>query len=480
MRIKRTILQPFKSMNQMGLERTSLQLRLTVGITTIALLGIGSIGTWTAWQMRKMLVVDHKQDMSAVATHLNQQLINANNNQWQQVIDNWAAPDLWLVVKRQNARVLARSGPLVNFSEEMATVPWAQAPTQPTVQHINGRQMILCRKPIKRAGQTLGELYLARDVTHDYNVLSTLLHTLLFATLLALVLIAGLIAMYVRRSLRPLRQMNQIATAQVGKPRAMPFPSQPVPVEVEGLVQAMSSLSNRLSESGERQREFTNSLSHELRTSLSLIQGYLQSTLRRGDNLTPVQREALEIASSEANRTIQLLKDLLDLGRMNSGKMELYLKPVVLNDVVESAIELVDPEQQRVIEVAAEAPVVAQADMAQLHRVFLHLLKNAMQYSKPDQPIHLKLYSSQEWAVLQVRDYGCGIPTSEQAHIFDPFYRVEASRCRSTGGMGLGLAIVKALVEGMGGEVSVDSTLGKGSTFRVKLPLETKKTKDRK
>jgi signal transduction histidine kinase len=242
----------------------------------------------------------------------------------------------------------------------------------------------------------------------------------------------------------------------------------------------MSSLSNRLSETGERQREFTNSLSHELRTSLSLIQGYVQSTLRRGDNLTPAQREALEIASSEANRTIQLLKDLLDLGRMNSGKMELHLKPVVLNTVVENAIELVDPEQQRIIEVEAEAPVIAQADLTQIHRVLMHLLKNAMQYSKPDQPIHLQLHQSKEWAMLHVRDHGCGIPTSEQALIFNPFYRVEASRCRSTGGMGLGLAIVKALVEGMGGEVSVASTLGKGSTFTVKLPLAPEKTKDKK
>ncbi|MBF2050996.1 MAG: HAMP domain-containing histidine kinase [Elainella sp. C42_A2020_010] len=469
MRIRHGISPSFK---QIGLERTSLQLRLTVGITTIALLGIGSIGTWTAWQMRKMLVVDHKETMATVATHVSQRLAKTDPDAWQPVLDEWASPNLWLAAKRfEDGKVLARSGPLVDFAAKMPAIPWAQTSSKPTVQRIDGRQIVLCRKPVTRAGQLLGELYLARDVTHDYNVLSTLINTLLFATLLALAVIAGLIAMYIRRSLRPLRQMNQMASAQVGKPQPLSLPAQPVPVEVEGFVQAMSSLYNQLSETGERQRQFTNSLSHELRTSLSLIQGYVQSTLRRGDNLTPAQREALEIAASETHRMIHLLKDLLDLGRMNSGKLELCLKPISLNSVVESAIELVDPEQQRLIEVEAPAPVVAHADMAQISRVLMHLLKNAMQYSKPDQPIQLKLYQTSVWAVLQIRDYGCGIPASEHSSIFDPFYRVEASRCRSTGGIGLGLAIVKALVEGMAGKVGVESTPGDGSTFTVKLPL---------
>jgi hypothetical protein len=243
-------------------------------------------------------------------------------------------------------------------------------------------------------------------------------------------------------------------------------------MEVQGLVEAMSSLSTRLSETGERQREFTNSLSHELRTSLCLIQGYLQSTLRRGDNLTGSQREALEIAASEADRTIQLLKDLLDLGRINSGTMELQFNPIDLKDLLDSVIQMVDPYRERIIEVAAETQVVAQADRSQLSRVLMHLLKNAMQFSKPDRPIQVLLgQTGGKWATVQINDCGCGIAEADQARIFDPFYRVETSRCRATGGMGLGLAIVKSLLEEMGGEVTVESKLGAGSTFRVKLPL---------
>lgn len=477
MQMKRDTLKSLKQLQPIGLDRTSLQLRLTVGITTIALLGVGVMGTWTTWQMRQMLVVDHQKDMSAAATRLDRQLTSTDMSQWQTTVEEWGAPGLWLTAKQTNGQVMAQSGTLMESSEALAEMSWTQVPTHPTVQTMEGRHLIVDRQPLKQAGRLIGELYLARDITHDYKVFSTLINTLRFATLLALALIAALIAMYIRRSLGPLRRMNQFAAVQASRPRLGMLPTQPVPIEVQGLVQAMSSLSNRLSETGERQREFTNNLSHELRTSLCLIQGYVQSTLRRGDNLTMAQRESLEVAASEADRTIHLLKDLLDLGRINSGTMELRLKPIDLRDAMESAIEMVDPYKERMIEVDAPAPVLAQADATQLTRVLMHLLKNAMQFSKSDKAIQLKLQQSAAWAVLQITDRGCGIPEGDQSRIFEPFYRVEASRCRTTGGMGLGLAIVQALVSEMGGDVTVDSTSGIGSTFTVKLPAaETAQT----
>lgn len=471
MQMKRDTFKAFWRLQPKGLDQTSLQLRLTVGITTIALLGVGVIGTWTTWQMQQMLVGDHKKEISTVGKRLQHQLTHTSPSEWQSVVDEWASPNLWIAVKQPNRQLLAQSGAVANGAMSLPPEAWIKAPTQPNVQTVKGHHLILCRTLLQQTGRSIGELYLARDITHDYNVLSTLINTLRFATILALALIATLIAMYIRRSLRPLRRMNQMVTAQTGKPRLAMLPPQPVPMEVQGLVQAMSSLSTRLSETGERQREFTNSLSHELRTSLCLIQGYLQSTLRRGNNLTGAQREALEIAASEADRTIQLLKDLLDLGRINSGTMELQLKPIDLKELLDSVIQMIDPYRERIIEVITETQVVAQADTNQLSRVLMHLLKNAMQFSKPDRPIRILLGQTGEWATIKISDNGCGIAEADQARIFDPFYRVETSRCRATGGMGLGLAIVKSLLEEMGGEVTVESTLGIGSTFSVKLPL---------
>jgi signal transduction histidine kinase len=200
------------------------------------------------------------------------------------------------------------------------------------------------------------------------------------------------------------------------------------------------------------------------------VQGYLQRILRKGDNLTPTQREALEVAASETQRTTKLLQDLLDLGRMHGGKFDLHLTSVYLNDALRSALQVFDPDCQQIVEIKAASSVVARADPVQLNRVLLHLLKNAKQFSQPGQPIQIRLEQQEDAAILQISDQGCGIAEADQRHIFEPFYRVESSRCRNTGGMGLGLAIVKALVENMNGEVSVESQPEIGSTFTVKLP----------
>ncbi|MCY7282759.1 MAG: HAMP domain-containing histidine kinase, partial [Cyanobacteria bacterium CAN_BIN43] len=237
-------------------------------------------------------------------------------------------------------------------------------------------------------------------------------------------------------------------------------------------------LSARLSETGEQQRQFTDSMSHELRTSLSLIYGYLQSTLRRGDNLTDPQKNALEVAVGETERTIQLLGSLLDLAKLNQGGISLHLIPLNLNDWLQTTHWVVLPESPQSPRLSVEVvsdPLVIQADPAILQQVIQQLIDNAAQYSQPDRPIALSLSRDRQEAVIQMRDRGFGIPAAEQVRIFEPFYRLEASRCRSTGGIGLGLAIVKSLTESMGGRVTVQSTLGEGSVFEVRLPLKVAK-----
>jgi signal transduction histidine kinase len=104
-------------------------------------------------------------------------------------------------------------------------------------------------------------------------------------------------------------------------------------------------------------------------------------------------------------------------------------------------------------------------------QVLTQLIDNAAKYSDAIEPITLKLSQTDRWAVIQLCDKGCGIALADQRSIFEPFHRVDPSRARSTGGVGLGLSIVKSLVEGMEGQVTVQSTPGIGSTFSITLPL---------
>lgn len=478
--------QTLKALRQRGLGLGSLQLRLTLGITTVSLLGVGGIGTWTSWEMRQMLVVQHQDYLKSIGDRIPAELSAKDSVkpiELQELINPWAAPNLWLWVKATDGTIMAASQNLTSFPGDAAQMPAAMMPAEPKISPVNGRYLVLSSQPLSLQGKSLGQVYLAQDITHDYTVLSTLLNSLRFATAVAIAVIATLIAYWVWRSLHPLRQMNRLAIAQGDLPDSL----EQVPSEVKGLVQAFDTLSNRLSEADEHQRQFTNSISHEIRTSLSMVYGYLQSTLRRSANLTSAQKEALEVAVEETERTIQLLKDLIDLARINSDTLAFRIGPVILNDLVETAINQLAVRAAAsdassaldALEVAKPAaeieadrdPIVAQADSEQLVRVLIHLIDNANRYAKTDQPTLIKLRETQTAALIQVCDRGCGISLKDQAHIFEPFYRVDPSRCRTTGGIGLGLAIVKSLVEGMKGQITVESSPGAGSIFTVTLPL---------
>jgi signal transduction histidine kinase len=232
-------------------------------------------------------------------------------------------------------------------------------------------------------------------------------------------------------------------------------------------------LQARLADVEVQQRQLISNISHELRTPLTLIYGYMQSIFRRGDNLTELQRDALEIAMSEMKKTIQLLQESLDLARVDGSTIRFLIEPVAVNDLVTDTVKTMQKSEQRAIVVEAEAlNISVQADAHHLKQVLLKLLDNAVRYSDPDTPIKIKLAQIGDRASISVCDRGCGIPISDQPHIFNPFYRVDRSRNRATGGVGLGLAIVKILVEGMGGSVSVQSQLGEGSIFNVILPIK--------
>jgi signal transduction histidine kinase len=483
--------QKLDALKRKGIDLTSLQFRLTLALTTVSLLGLGSIGSWTIWQMRQMLIVDHQNYLKSLSDRIPAELA-AHHDQGtidthlQALINQWSSPNLWLWVKENNGTVLAASTNISSFPGKAALMPKAMMPNEPQVSSINGRYLVLCSQPLDIQGNAIGDVYLAQDITHDYEVQNTLVNNLIFATILAIALIAILITYLIWRSLHPLRQINRQINWQVNQLAIVQGESfthsleldevdlAKIPSEMKGLVQAFGLLSTKLSTADAQQRQFTNqftnSISHEIRTSLSLVYGYLQSTLRRCTNLTDSQKEALEVAVDETERTIQLLKDLVDLARINSDTMEFSLEPVVLNDVVTTAVHMANLPDATIEIMAAAEMVIAQADRDQLIRVIRHLLDNAVRYAK-DQLIVLKLSETSSHALLQVCDRGCGIPIKDQAHIFEPFYRVENSRCRATGGVGLGLAIVKSLVEGMHGQITVKSLPDEGSIFTVMLPL---------
>jgi signal transduction histidine kinase len=310
------------------------------------------------------------------------------------------------------------------------------------------------------------------DISEQYNQLLRFIDNLKMMSFFLLIIMAIISTLFIQRSLLPLQKINHWAIAHVHELTPYKLKLHQTPKEIKILAQTWIEILTQLRELKEQQRQFINDLAHELRTPLSMVYGYLQRTRKRNENLNESQKESLEMALSDAERMTRILQNLLDLARAGSNTMPPQIEPVILNDLLTNIAQMIEKFEHRKIQLdLVSFPVKLKADYHQLMQIFNHLISNAVKYSDPGEAIYLRLNQIDNWAIIEVSDRGAEIPVSEQSRIFEPFYRVDPSRSRNTGGVGLGLAIVKRLVVSMGGIVTVQSTPGEGNTFIVKLPI---------
>ncbi|HYT26112.1 MAG TPA: ATP-binding protein [Actinomycetota bacterium] len=219
-------------------------------------------------------------------------------------------------------------------------------------------------------------------------------------------------------------------------------------------------------------RDFVVNASHELKTPVAAVRALsetLQSAL--SDDPAAARRFATRIAR-EAERLDLLVRDLLDLSKVERGT--LACEPVDLTSLAKEVVgSYADRAEERRIQLRAalEPGASMRGDRAQLGLLLSNLVDNALHYTSPRGTVRVRLDTCESRVVLQVADTGRGIPASELPRIFERFYRVDKARDRQSGGTGLGLAIVRHVAESHGGTVQVDSELGRGSTFTVALPV---------
>ena len=457
----------------------SLRVRLTVGVATVSALGLGSLAIWTSWKMQQILIDSHKHSIEQIATRLpgDVQLYSEMmppETGLQKAINNLTSTNTLLWVKNPESKMLVKSttGNLLSDSTAAELMSLTEMPAKPQVYKVSQRYFVLYCNSLRVQGKVLGNLFVVLDITYEQKMFQAMLRSLSIATILTIIMISVAIAFYIKRSLQPLRELSQMTELISAEdlPEAQLYLDN-APSEVKELAQTFNMMLSRLSQSWEQERQFVSNVSHELRTPLTIVYGYLQSVLRRQNNLTESQREALETAASEAERTIRLLQDLLDLARADSGYLHFRIEPCVLNDLVAEVVTMAEKYSDRPIIIESKnESLEVKADYNRLKQVLINLIDNAVKYSQPDTTVIVKLYQQEESAIIQVRDKGYGIPLQHQSRIFERFYRVDEARTSSSGGCGLGLSIVKTLVEGMDGSVTVRSRLSEGSVFTITLP----------
>jgi two-component system, OmpR family, phosphate regulon sensor histidine kinase PhoR len=249
--------------------------------------------------------------------------------------------------------------------------------------------------------------------------------------------------------------------------------------------QAMAAQERARAEQAEQRRhELIVNVSHELRTPVASISGHIESLLIATQEGTTAPSPAemynyLNIAHQEVERLGMLVDDLLSLARMESDELHLNIQPVAANEAIEEVYQTLMPlakSQKQVTLVRGSAthlPLVL-ADRQRLIQILLNLARNAITSTPAGGIVSMNLEQADlQHLALIVEDNGVGISADELEHLFERFYRTDASRTRASGGSGLGLAIVHDLVTAMGGSISVESTQGKGSRFTVLLRIAT-------
>ncbi|WP_075620044.1 two-component system histidine kinase PnpS [Paenisporosarcina indica] len=220
-------------------------------------------------------------------------------------------------------------------------------------------------------------------------------------------------------------------------------------------------------------KDFVANVSHELRTPVTSIKGFSETLLDGAYQDEATLLSFLEIIHTESNRLQLLVKDLLDLSKVEQTGFQVDVHPTDMNEVIGRAVEMIKPrveEKSLHLDVQQE-PTTVLGDANRLIQVMMNLLINAITYSAADTTIKIRLYHANGQAVIEVEDEGIGIEASEIGRLFERFYRVARDRSRNSGGTGLGLSIVKHLIEAHHGKVEVESQIGVGTTFTVYLPL---------
>ena len=221
-------------------------------------------------------------------------------------------------------------------------------------------------------------------------------------------------------------------------------------------------------------QDFVANVSHELKTPIASIKGYAETLLEGALNDPENAQPFLKIIYDDSERIAALIDDLLNLSKIESGKLKMNLKSLDLFPIIEKVVKSMRPQSfEKSIHIDIETPEKCSpilADGTRMTQVFCNLIDNAIKYNRTNGKIRVKVAEDDKRVKIRISDNGIGIPRADLPRLFERFYRIDKGRSRELGGTGLGLSIVKHIIMAHDGEITVKSTLGQGTTFTMIFP----------
>jgi len=393
--------------------------------------------------------------------------------------DNLQVGTVAALYDRTGRRLLASDPrqPLPALPEALAQASQGQA-TLTTASAADGTPWRVFTTPVTEGGALVGILQVGRPWAVVGGPLRQLAGLLAIAVPGALLLASGGGLFLARRALDPIDRITRAAAAIGAEDlsRRLEFPRSQD--EAGRLAATFDAMLERLDRAFRRQRQFTADASHELRTPLAMLASEIDVALAQARTPEEYARILRSLREDVARMSL-LVNELLTLARADDGQQLLSSELLDLREILAEVVAAMQPlAAQRGITLAVTElptlPVQVLGDQTRLTQLLLNLVDNALRYTSPGGSVNTALSTDSGWAILRVTDTGVGIAPEHLPHIFERFYRADPARAGADGaerGVGLGLAIAQWIAQAQGGSISVESELGRGSTFTVRLPL---------
>lgn len=340
----------------------------------------------------------------------------------------------------------------------------------------NDHQILVGRMPIRsKDHQVIGYLQIENNLNTYHQRYQRQLLVVVIALLLVVIL-SGLMGYFLSWFfLRPLNDIEDTVKAISDDPtKDVRVPELRQNDELSELSTMFNQMLDRTQRYIDQQSQFVGDVSHELRTPVAIIQGHMQLLDRWGKDDPQVLADSIQTSLKETERMNNLVQEMLDLSRAEQVELNFRDATTPVKEVVMQVynnFKMIHPDYTFVMDDDLPGEVISPIYHDHLEQIMIILCDNAVKYSTNRPEVDFSLSRSANFVEIGIQDYGEGIADEDIDKVFDRFYRVDKARSRKKGGNGLGLAIAKRLIEGYHGMITLESTLGSGSVFTVKLPI---------
>jgi len=463
----------------------SIRFRMALWYAALLAGALALFGVSTYLGLERYLQRSLEESLSKQARSIGDVLIANINQSGEDYVNNEItehySPEIngrFIRVTRADGKRIFVSGIPKDGTFDPTLVPSPQLPgTQAfsrEVEMSDGHELLLHRLPFRAVD---GTLFLI-EVGAPYNQIESVLRGLLLTFALGLPLIVALAIgggyVLMRRALRPVDEIRQKAAQITSRNLSERLPVVHTGDELERLATDLNRMIARLEESFHQINRFSADASHELRTPLTVLQGELESVANNSHRLPADVTDTIGSALEETQRLAKIVENLLAISRLEAGEARGHIERLDFAELARSTADqmrLLAEEKHISLDCDGGEPVEVEADPLRLKQLVVNLLDNAIKYTPEGGNVSISVTKQDSRAVLEVADSGIGVSPADLPHIFDRFYRADKARSREMGGTGLGLSIVRSICLAHHGRVTVDSTEGNGSIFRVEIPI---------